>query len=253
VSVFRHNLIRDPAPKQAAGASVVFCRNVLIYFDRPDVLAALRRIASTMDPRGWVFLGYSESLWQVTEDFRLAKIGGAFAYRRPETMPPAASVTRPAVDRTSRGGAPRTPRSGPRTDTTLAAEAARAPVPPAAKLGSAAASSPIRAEPDGRGGDPSISALLAEGEAELQAGEVATAVAVLRKVVYLDPDHAIAHFQLGIAFELLGELGQARRAFGAARAALGRASAAAEAALEGYQIGELVRLLDHRLARPVAT
>ena len=254
VSVFRHNLIRDPAPKQAAGATVVFCRNVLIYFDRPDVLAALKRIASTMDPRGWVFLGYSESLWQVTEDFRLAKIGGAFAYRRPEALPRAISATGLALDCTSRGGGdPRKPRSNPRADAAPAAEASRPPVPPAARLGSAAAPRPARAEHDGRGGDPSISALLAEGEAELQAGDVGTAVAVLRKVVYLDPDHAIAHFQLGLAFELLGERGQARRAFGAARAALGRASAAAEAALEGYQIGELVRLLDRRLARPAPT
>jgi len=98
-------------------------------------------------------------------------------------------------------------------------------------------------------GEPSIRALLAEGEAGLEAGDAATAVAALRKVVYLDPDHAIAHFQLGLAFELLGDVGQARRAFSGARAALRRSSAAAEAALEGYQIGELVRLLDHRLTR----
>jgi len=84
VTVFRHNLIRDPAPAQAAGAEVVFCRNVLIYFDRRDVLAALERIATTMDPRGWVFLGYSESLWQVTERFHLVRVGTAFAYRQPD-------------------------------------------------------------------------------------------------------------------------------------------------------------------------
>ena len=74
-------------------------------------------------------------------------------------------------------------------------------------------------------------------------------MAALRKVVYLDPDHAIAQFQLGLAFELQGESRQARRAFSVARAALSRSSAAAEAALEGYQIGELVRMIDHRLTR----
>jgi tetratricopeptide (TPR) repeat protein len=98
-------------------------------------------------------------------------------------------------------------------------------------------------------GDPSISALLAAGEAGLQAGDATAAVAALRKVVYLDPDHAIAQFQLGLAFELQGESRQARRAFSVARAALSRTSAAAEAALEGYQIGELVRMIDHRLTR----
>ena len=102
-----------------------------------------------------------------------------------------------------------------------------------------------------RGGDPipTIAGLLAEGEAGLEAGDLAAAVSALRKVVYLDPDHAIAHFQLGLAFELQGEWRQARRAFSVARAALGRSSAAAEVALEGYQIEELVRLIDHRLTR----
>ena len=65
----------------------------------------------------------------------------------------------------------------------------------------------------------------------------------------VDGQDAIAHFQLGLAFELLGDQGQSRRALSAARAALGRSSAAAEAALEGYQIAELVRLIDHRLTR----
>ncbi len=41
VTIFRHNLARDPIPRQARGSAVVFCRNVLIYFERPDVLAAL--------------------------------------------------------------------------------------------------------------------------------------------------------------------------------------------------------------------
>jgi Flp pilus assembly protein TadD len=94
-----------------------------------------------------------------------------------------------------------------------------------------------------------VASLLAEGEAALQAGDPACAVQALRKAAYLDPDHGVAQFQLGLAFEMLGEERQARRAFGAARAALERSSAAAEAALEGYQIGELIRLLDHRLRR----
>jgi chemotaxis protein methyltransferase CheR len=262
VSVFRHNLIRDPNPPQAAGAQVVFCRNVLIYFDRTDVLAALDRIASTMDPRGWVFLGYSESLWQVTESFQLVRVGGAFAYRQPHAVPADArrlllsglddpTLTRgvsqrqaPAVASELAPGS----RGAPALARPSATRDSRPVVPMGAKLGAVPTPPPAPACP-GPGGDPSIAALLAEGEAGLEAGDAATAVAALRKVVYLDPDHAIAHFQLGLAFEQLGDQGQSRRAFSAARAALGRAGAAAEAALEGYQIAELVRLIDHRLAR----
>ena len=273
VTVFRHNLIRDPAPAQAAGAEVVFCRNVLIYFDRADVLAALERIATTMDPGGWVFLGYSESLWQVSERFHLVRVGSAFAYRQPEATPmpdPTAGLP-PELDRRTAGRSER-PRGGrarrartPRPRGAVAgpvgrpaspdADGSRPAVPPAAKLGAAPARPvPIRSRhrpAASAGGDtiPTVADLLAEGEAGLEAGDAAAAVSALRKVVYLDPDHAIAHFQLGLAFELLGDQGQARRALSAARAALGRSSAAAEAALEGYQIAELVRLIDHRLTR----
>jgi chemotaxis protein methyltransferase CheR len=272
VTVFRHNLIRDPAPAQALGAEVVFCRNVLIYFDRPDVLAALERIRTTMDPRGWVFLGYSESLWQVTESFHLVRVGTAFAYRQPDCVPasPAAQVL-PVPDHPSHPRGPskriKSPAqreavldSGPSNGARSAAHAegrggSRPSVPAGTKPGSAHAPapppSPAPPAPAAPGcdGDPSISALLAAGEAGLQAGDATAAVAALRKVVYLDPDHAIAQFQLGLAFELQGESRQARRAFSVARAALSRSSAAAEAALEGYQIGELVRMIDHRLTR----
>ena len=282
VTVFRHNLIRDPAPAPARGAEVVFCRNVLIYFDRNDVLAALERIHTTMDPRGWVFLGYSESLWQVTERFHLVRVGTAFAYRQPDSVPadPAAQIL-PAPDYPShsRGPSKRTkshvsavpaPDAGRGNGVRAAATYAEArggsrpSVPAGAKLGSlhapSAVSTPHVASAPSQpplpvavtnecGGDPSIAALLAAGEAGLQAGDAAAAVAALRKVVYLDPDHAIAQFQLGLAFELQGESRQARRAFSVARAALGRSSAAAEVALEGYQIEELVRMIDHRLTR----
>ena len=260
VTVFRHNLIRDAAPPLASGAEVVFCRNVLIYFDRPDVLAALDRIASTMDPRGWVFLGYSESLWQVTERFHLVRVGDAFAYRQPDAplADPTAGLVLPVLDRRSvpqkpsrRSGAEAEPAPAPGTSR----DSSRPVVPPAAKLGAAHPPAPAvhpaprAADAAGYHAEPTIGGLLAEGEAGLEAGDAAAAVAALRKVVYLDPDHAIAHFQLGLAFELMGDQGQSRRALSAARAALGRSSAAAEAALEGYQIAELVRLIDHRLTR----
>ncbi len=262
VSVLRHNLIRDPAPEQVAGASVVFCRNVLIYFDRVDVLAALDRIAATMDPRGWVFLGYSESLWQVTERFHLVRVGDAFAYRQPEVAPIGADgQPQPAVEaraaRRSGSHAARPPharvapaegrRGGAAAPASTRSPRASRPPAPAVPAPGRALAEPSRRS--GGGADPSISSLLAEGEAGLEAGDAAVAIGALRKVVYLDPDQAIAHFQLGLAFEMQGDEGQARRAFSGARGALRRSTAAAEAALEGYAIGELIRLIERRLTR----
>jgi len=44
---------------------VVFCRNVMIYFDRPTQEALLTRITEVLRPGGWLYTGLSESLLAV--------------------------------------------------------------------------------------------------------------------------------------------------------------------------------------------
>jgi chemotaxis protein methyltransferase CheR len=41
---------------------VIFCRNILIYFDKPTQEAVLRRLGDHLRPGGYLFLGHSESL-----------------------------------------------------------------------------------------------------------------------------------------------------------------------------------------------
>lgn len=41
---------------------IIFCRNILIYFDKPTQAAVLRRLCSHLRPGGYLFLGHSESL-----------------------------------------------------------------------------------------------------------------------------------------------------------------------------------------------
>ena len=41
---------------------VIFCRNILIYFDKPTQQAVLERLCRHLRPGGYLFLGHSESL-----------------------------------------------------------------------------------------------------------------------------------------------------------------------------------------------
>jgi len=96
-----HNLVSQPFPRPLSGSwDLVFCRNVIIYFDTPTAQAVLGRFLAGLAPGGWLFLGYSESLFRMFEGFELSEVGGAFLYRRPEAGPAQAAPPRE----------PRTPR-----------------------------------------------------------------------------------------------------------------------------------------------
>ncbi len=59
------------AQKHGAPFDVVFCRNVMIYFDKPTQGRILERCAPLMKPSGLLFAGHSENFTYVTRFFRL--------------------------------------------------------------------------------------------------------------------------------------------------------------------------------------
>ena len=60
VQFARLNLIRPPYPMRGP-FDVIFCRNVLIYFDQDTRLRVLSAMADLLDPNGLLILGPSES------------------------------------------------------------------------------------------------------------------------------------------------------------------------------------------------
>jgi chemotaxis protein methyltransferase CheR len=58
---------------------VIFCRNVVIYFDKPTQARLFNRYADLLRSDGWLFVGHSENLLKLTDRFRLV---GNTTYQR---------------------------------------------------------------------------------------------------------------------------------------------------------------------------
>lgn len=79
-----HNLAAPIWPQvKPQSMDLIFCRNVIIYFDQPTILAVMDRFYDSLRPGGWLFLGYSESLFRLPTRFEMIEVGGVFIYRRP--------------------------------------------------------------------------------------------------------------------------------------------------------------------------
>ncbi len=68
VSFKRFNLMASPPP--AVLFDVIFCRNVMIYFDRETQNALVNRLYNSLVPGGYFFIGHSESLAGLHQHFK---------------------------------------------------------------------------------------------------------------------------------------------------------------------------------------
>lgn len=58
---------------------IIFCRNVLIYFDRDTKLSVVEKFSRILKPGGYLIIGHSESLFRLTDKFELI---GQTIYRK---------------------------------------------------------------------------------------------------------------------------------------------------------------------------
>jgi chemotaxis protein methyltransferase CheR len=77
------NLLDERGLATVSRVDAVFCRNVIIYFDLAARRRALRRLYDRLRPGGWLLMGHSESLLNVTADFELVHLTSDLVYRKP--------------------------------------------------------------------------------------------------------------------------------------------------------------------------
>ena len=74
-----HNLNNDSGQR---GFDIVFCRNVIIYFDEAAQKGVIDRFWDAMAPKSFLFIGHSESLFGMNTKFEFLKTEWATLYRK---------------------------------------------------------------------------------------------------------------------------------------------------------------------------
>jgi chemotaxis protein methyltransferase CheR len=194
---------------------LIFCRNVLMFFDAKTIAQVAARLWASLVPGGWLFLGPSDPNVSAYADFEVHVTPAGLMYRRPSSSFP----------RTRSSLAPPLP----------AAMSSRVPAGSHETTGehlvqpAAASSLPDNIRSTWNAESPE--AALSLCEAALQRSETSLelhhlhglllwelqrhseAAAAMRRVLYLDPDNAIAHFGLANLLERQSALAAARRSY----------------------------------------
>lgn len=79
----RLNLLDRPRVALLGTMDVILCRNVIIYFDLETKREVIGRFHEKLHPGGYLLLGHSESLINISSAFPLAHLRNDLVYRRP--------------------------------------------------------------------------------------------------------------------------------------------------------------------------
>ena len=85
---FRRLNLAQPFPSLGA-FDLIFCRNVLIYFDTDTRQQICQRFYDCLRPGGYLLLGSAENLYGVTDRFESLRFGESLVYRKKPAAGPA--------------------------------------------------------------------------------------------------------------------------------------------------------------------
>jgi chemotaxis protein methyltransferase CheR len=189
------NLAHTPFAMPFTECDLVLLRNVLIYFRRPLQRLVVSHIAHILAPEGYLFLGASETLWQIQDELESVDLGPCFAYRH-RTTPKPVSVPLPPRKAV-------VPRSAPSVKEPVRERSVPPPVAPPVP-------EPIVAQPLG------LNERLLVASRDLAANRIDEAGKVIAQILAADPSEPAAHALEGFLNDLRGKTEDAVSSYRAA-------------------------------------
>jgi chemotaxis protein methyltransferase WspC len=190
----------------AARFDVIFCRNLLIYFDRPTQTRAVNSLSAMLAPDGLFFVGHAETSIPATAGFTSANYPISFAFRKGSagvaTAASARTLRMPAERRTAtvRVRPPLSPFTSPTPTPAVGLDAARA-FADQGKLEEAGR----LCEEHLRQHGASAAAWYLLGSVRDATGDRLRAAECYAKTLYLEPDHQEALLQRALLAEQTGD------------------------------------------------
>ena len=78
-----HNMAKDPFTLDGMhDCDIIFCRNVMIYFDIDTIKRVLDNFYDCLLDDGYLFLGDAETLWKITNKFESVEFPQTFVYKK---------------------------------------------------------------------------------------------------------------------------------------------------------------------------
>ena len=196
----RLNLATDEYPALINGTmaiDLIFCRNVLIYFNEATIRAVVERLYASLAPGGWLVVGHAEPNVGIFHQFETVNAPGTVLYRKSANAPLFVTAALPAAPTMAPPVTPPqwvTPNPPQGTETRRAA-VSQGPV----------ALTPAPASP--------TSDLLIAARAAANAGAWQRAAEIADRALAADPMRASGHFLRGQIYDHVGQIDNALAAY----------------------------------------
>lgn len=185
------NLLQFDTATYSRHYDVIFCRNLLIYFDKPTTRAAIANLSALLADDGMLLAGYAEVPSFCQNGFATLQFRQAFALKKDTAAPASPVQLAPLPAARPLRSVPPAPRRA-----AVAAPSSAAPVPPAPRT------RPVSVPPA-----PAAPAdLLAEARLLADRGQLREAGEKCHAHLAKVPEAAEAYFMLGIINELAGKM-----------------------------------------------